>query len=76
MSKELKEGWRIGQRIEAPRIVFSAMPIEGKKEYLVRQMIISPKLGDLMLDMPPKLIKAIYDKCMEREKEGFLPVRG
>jgi hypothetical protein len=76
LSKELKEGWRIGQRIEAPRIVFSAMPVEGKREYLIRQIIVSPKLGDLMLDMPPRLIKAAYDKCMEREKAGYTPVGG
>ncbi len=66
----------MAERIEAPRIVFSAMPVEGKKEYVIRQIIVSKKLGDLMLDLPPRLIKAAYEKCMEREKAGFTPVGG
>lgn len=68
----MEEGWRVAKRLTAPRITFSAIEVDPEaKTYAVRQLIISQTLGDLMLDMPPRVIKAIYEKCLMREKNGY-----
>jgi hypothetical protein len=73
-SKRFREGFNLARKLQTLSIVFSAMKTQKGDEYIVRMIVKSTTMQDIMIDMFPQTIKNIYEKCVEIEREGLKPV--